>query len=337
MYNPGKLVCGYPTIRRLVFTVLLAVLLLPTCFSAEIINTGGFESYSVGNLEGQFQPVATTTPRDWKHASNVSAGTAVVGSNVGLSNSKGVQVDRGANSDDRWAVPVGGLGFPSYGNILVDWDMKVMGTGSSTAFGPFLGVDTYDDTGTPPGAPRVLGSLGVDATTGDVLYQLQGSGILAETGASVTFGQWHHFQIRLDFVLDNYKVFVDGVQKGSQGFVDGVSSMFTDADIASFAAAPDAISQGQTATAFFDNFVVRNYRPGDFDDDGDVDGHDFLVWQRGGSPNPLSATDLNQWQSNYGIPPLVASAAAVPEPAIGGLISMALLCLLGQNRGKRTR
>src|SRR5262245_39274161 len=39
---------------------------------------------------------------------------------------------------------------------------------------------------------------------------------------------------------------------------------------------------------------------GDFDGDGDVDGRDFLVWQRGGSPNPLSAGDLAQWQANYG-------------------------------------
>jgi len=27
-------------------------------------------------------------------------------------------------------------------------------------------------------------------------------------------------------------------------------------------------------------------QPGDFDEDGDVDGGDFLLWQRGGSPSP---------------------------------------------------
>lgn len=55
--------------------------------------------------------------------------------------------------------------------------------------------------------------------------------------------------------------------------------------------------------------------PGDFDADGDVDGTDFLVWQRGGSPNPLSAGDLETWQTNYGggdIPEV--AAVAVPEP-----------------------
>jgi hypothetical protein len=56
--------------------------------------------------------------------------------------------------------------------------------------------------------------------------------------------------------------------------------------------------------------------PGDFDGDGDVDGRDFLVWQRGGSPNQLSASDLADWQATYGAGSFTAdlSAANVPEP-----------------------
>ena len=38
----------------------------------------------------------------------------------------------------------------------------------------------------------------------------------------------------------------------------------------------------------------------DFDEDGDVDGSDFLVWQRGESPNQLSQLDLEVWQQNFG-------------------------------------
>jgi hypothetical protein len=45
---------------------------------------------------------------------------------------------------------------------------------------------------------------------------------------------------------------------------------------------------------------------GDFDSDGDVDGRDFLAWQRGSSPAPLSGADLAAWQDNYGmVAPLV--------------------------------
>jgi autotransporter-associated beta strand protein len=68
--------------------------------------------------------------------------------------------------------------------------------------------------------------------------------------------------------------------------------------------------------------------PGDFDNDGDVDGRDFLVWQRGGSPNPLSAGDLATWQANYGAGSLVAAATSVPEPATWlGLVTAAMSVL----------
>lgn len=68
---------------------------------------------------------------------------------------------------------------------------------------------------------------------------------------------------------------------------------------------------------------------GDFDDDGDVDGDDFLAWQRGESPNPSSAEDLATWKANYGTP--ASPLAVVPEPAstlllgLGCLLSLAKL------------
>jgi hypothetical protein len=65
--------------------------------------------------------------------------------------------------------------------------------------------------------------------------------------------------------------------------------------------------------------------PGDFDLDSDVDGIDFLAWQRGESPNPFSGTDLAAWEANYGIAaPLAEASAAVPEP---GTVALALVVL----------
>jgi len=72
--------------------------------------------------------------------------------------------------------------------------------------------------------------------------------------------------------------------------------------------------------------------PGDFDDDNDIDGADFLQWQRGLGTLPIAdisdgdadgdgdvdATDLGYWQQNYGffLPPAsVTSAVTVPEPS----------------------
>jgi len=66
--------------------------------------------------------------------------------------------------------------------------------------------------------------------------------------------------------------------------------------------------------------------PGDFDLDGDVDGSDFLVWQR----NP-SAGALSDWQTNYGSSaPLKTSSTAAPEPTTGVLLSAAMLIVCGQ-------
>jgi hypothetical protein len=43
--------------------------------------------------------------------------------------------------------------------------------------------------------------------------------------------------------------------------------------------------------------------PGDFDFDGTCDGADFLAWQRGELPIPLSQSDLDEWQANFGVAP----------------------------------
>jgi hypothetical protein len=72
-------------------------------------------------------------------------------------------------------------------------------------------------------------------------------------------------------------------------------------------------------------------QPGDFDGDGDVDGRDFLVWQRGDSPNSLSAGDLSDWQSNYGVGAL-AAFSAIPEPGSLCLMAVGFAGLLMRKR-----
>lgn len=59
---------------------------------------------------------------------------------------------------------------------------------------------------------------------------------------------------------------------------------------------------------------------GDFDNDGDVDGRDFLVWQR----NP-SVGDLADWQAGYGVASSLSVRVAVPEPASVFLLSLVIV------------
>ena len=64
--------------------------------------------------------------------------------------------------------------------------------------------------------------------------------------------------------------------------------------------------------------------PGDFDGDGDVDGADFLKWQR----DDRTATGLIAWQDDFGKTALVASAMQVPEPAALSVSMLAACCAL---------
>ena len=70
--------------------------------------------------------------------------------------------------------------------------------------------------------------------------------------------------------------------------------------------------------------------PGDFDADGDVDGADFLLWQR----NP-AVGDLADWEANLGTVALLSAAvsATIPEPStISLLLVLVSTCLLRRQR-----
>jgi hypothetical protein len=66
---------------------------------------------------------------------------------------------------------------------------------------------------------------------------------------------------------------------------------------------------------------------GDFDLDSDVDGFDFLKWQRGESFTPYSAMDYADWEANFGkvARPIVAATVEIPEPSALLLGAMASL------------
>jgi hypothetical protein len=82
----------------------------------------------------------------------------------------------------------------------------------------------------------------------------------------------------------------------------------------------------------------------DFDSDGDVDGRDFLIWQRGfGGAASLATGDANNdgqvneldlaiWHDQYGTPQEVSSVTAVPEPGSLAILSLALCSVVAIRR-----
>ncbi|HEX6960598.1 MAG TPA: PEP-CTERM sorting domain-containing protein, partial [Lacipirellula sp.] len=74
---------------------------------------------------------------------------------------------------------------------------------------------------------------------------------------------------------------------------------------------------------------------GDYDNNNVVDGRDFLVWQRGGSPDSLSSADLAAWQDNFGSGVSAgAFVASVPEPGSALLIVVGLGLAAVHKRGR---
>ncbi len=108
----------------------------------------------------------------------------------------------------------------------------------------------------------------------------------------------------------------------------GVTTAFLDLD--------DSTSLFQSSgigdkTDFFT--LSTGTQAGDFDGDGDVDGADFLFWQR--NFPTLDASDLADWESNYGSPLSAAEGvSAVPEPttALMLLVGVALMPLAARRR-----
>ncbi|MFO0789330.1 MAG: PEP-CTERM sorting domain-containing protein [Pirellulales bacterium] len=288
-----------------------------------ILSTGFEPPMVTGQLQGQ---------QGWAVAGGGTS-TAIVENSVVHSGTQALQVTKTAapNNDRRWAVPQNG--YPTERFVVVDWDMRVAPS-LSAAFGPFFGMEGYD----ADLSPYVLGSLGVDAATGNVLYQEQGTGTLLE-GPIVSFNQWHHFRLVFDFLTDTYRGFVNGTQVANTGFVDGAFHLdnFTDADISTFAAAGDPVSQSAGSTAWFDNLVVRDAAYGDYDIDGDIDAADFTRWRQtfgtavtpagngadGNRNGVVDAADYVIWRNAVGAGPAAGAGLAglvVPEPAVVSLL-----------------
>lgn len=71
--------------------------------------------------------------------------------------------------------------------------------------------------------------------------------------------------------------------------------------------------------------------PGDFDFDGDVDGNDLLVWQRGQTTPPLDPMKLADWRAYFGA--ATPALGAVPEPATALMLLSAAVGTIAILRG----
>jgi len=118
-------------------------------------------------------------------------------------------------------------------------------------------------------------------------------------------------------------IFIDGDGFGQSSITDVVLGSFFSVPITS-------IEVDGTVT-------VEGVLPGDFDSDLDVDGSDFLHWQRGGTGNPLSTLDLGDWQDyfNTTLTPPAVLFSAVPEPSVVPTVFMLCFCMVFRRKVAR--
>jgi|GEM_PF-4138647 len=104
-------------------------------------------------------------------------------------------------------------------------------------------------------------------------------------------------------------------------------------------------------TATFANLDFGSTDNADFDDDGDVDGRDFLAWQQGngimtgamlvdGDANgdkAVNGDDLNIWQGQFGPTASLSAIQSVPEPATIALAGMGIFALMMVRRQQGTK
>ena len=126
---------------------------------------------------------------------------------------------------------------------------------------------------------------------------------------------------------------------GTMAF-DAAGNLYTTSNVAEriqvFSPGGNWVATTTSAGGFSLEEVGGGGLDGDFNADLVVDGADFLAWQRGLSPNPLSQDDLTLWKNNFGATaPAAAAAAAVPEPS-AGLLAMGAVAALGFLKRRRS-
>jgi len=127
----------------------------------------------------------------------------------------------------------------------------------------------------------------------------------AKTGLTWAADTWYNFRFELDYQLKLWDLYVNDVKVN----IDPIRFY----EESAVAANRFFVSRGtnQAGSILDDVSVTAGEAPpvggaGDYDSDGDVDGRDFLTWQRDTS---LSYDD---WVHNFGE---ISQAAAVPEPS----------------------
>jgi autotransporter-associated beta strand protein len=217
------------------------------------------------------------------------------------------------------------------------------GSAVSVASGAQLDLNTFTETigslAVAAGGEVTL-AAGATLNTNDTIASSVLEGLLAVQLAGPSESQYGKMQVDGDLLLSgSLSLALAG------GFNPQPGNMFDILDWGTFAGTFSSLQLPSLADGFqwitsqlYTSGVLSVALAGDFDNDGDVDGRDFLAWQR----NPQLGS-LADWQDNYGagaldsalrLPPSALNVA-VPEPSCLALL-LGLMFLTGRVRAEES-
>jgi hypothetical protein len=231
---------------------------------------------------------------------------------------------------DFWARPLSsGLGADPAGTPA--GNDKTIGERQGNVFFGIAGDN--DNSGAADGQRAAAIRFGVDTVGADpytnvverhIDFASNGSGVWVKSGVLWEPGQWYNLRMDLDFTAKTYDVFINGSKANT--------SPITFYHPAATSAQRFFVSRGtnQAGVILDDISVTPWVEPppiaGDFDDNGVVDGADFLLWQQ-----DTNVGSLDDWKTNFGMSSATAAIGAVPEPT-GATLAIGMMLLTAGGR-----
>lgn len=158
----------------------------------------------------------------------------------------------------------------------------------------------------------------------DFASETAGTAVWVKSGILWEADQWYNLRMDLDFTTKTYDVFVNETKANASPIVFYHP--------AATSAQRFFVSRGTNqAGVILDDVSVTPYvapplLAGDFDENGFVDGADFLLWQQ-----DTNIGSLDDWKINFGMSSSTAAIGAVPEPT-GATLAIGMMLLTAGGR-----
>ena len=271
---------------------------------------------------------------------NVISSKGVVGGDVGIQTVESLNDWAEGNGDTsgaarNWSIDVNHPERTAatyfYASTLLDSSGNLDNAGSLEWVDPDSGPYTFTSRAADHAAWGVTDTVGGGGTGDNPTPEFTNSAKFTPAGLLNSWGNGEHTGIALDAAIVNAIAYDEnnrGIRLGETFLAGGA----LDNGVGSNWRFYDKDNGSTNNSTPYLQLTISAGEPGDFDFDSDVDGADFLEWQRG----THTAGDLTLWQDNYGTGvSLQASVSSVPEPSSIALLALSSALLFTRRNSRK--